>query len=74
MKGIRMTYDKRHGGPHDRGAADFWYNRPFSPHFYEGATYDTERVALVEMTPADITAYTVGYRDAEEDGTQKDWG
>ena len=24
-----MAYDKRHGGPYDRGAADSWYRRRF---------------------------------------------
>ena len=69
-----MTYDKRHGGPYDRGGADFWYGRSFAPHYFPGCSYQTDRVVLSKMTPAEITAYTVGYRDAELDGTQKDWG
>jgi hypothetical protein len=54
-----MTYDNRHGGPYDRGGADFWYGRP---------------IELADMTPDEITAYSAGYRDAEERGDQKDWG
>jgi hypothetical protein len=46
-----MTYDKRHGGPFDRGGADFWYGRGFDPHYYKGATYSTDRVELADMTP-----------------------
>ena len=69
-----MTYDNRHGGPFDRGGADFWYGRGFNPHYYKGATYSSDRVELADMTPEEITAYTVGYREAEERGDQKDWG
>ena len=46
-----MTYDERHGGPFDRGGADFWYGRGFNPHYYKGATYTTDRVELADMTP-----------------------
>lgn len=46
-----MTYDARHGGPFDRGGADFWYGRGFNPHYYKGATYSTDRVELADMTP-----------------------
>mgnify|MGYP000061753226 FL=1 len=69
-----MTYDERHGGPHDRGTADFWYNRPFDPHYFVGGSFQSDRVDLPKMNPEEITAYTVGYRKAEADGSQKDWG
>lgn len=69
-----MTYDQRHGGPYDRGSADYWYHRPFEPHFFVGGSYTSDKVELSNMTPAEITAYTAGYRDAEERGDQKDWG
>ena len=54
--------------PFDRGGADFWYGSGFNPHYYKGATYSTGRVELADMTPEEITAYTVGYREAEERG------
>ena len=69
-----MTYDERQGGPYDRGRADFWYGRPYDPHYFKGATYTTDKVELDDMTAAEITAYTAGYRDAEQRGDQKDWG
>jgi hypothetical protein len=69
-----MIYDERHGGPYDRGTADFWYGRPYDPHFFKGATYSTDRVELKDMTPAEITAYSKGFQTAEADGSQKDWG
>jgi len=69
-----MTYDTRHGGPFDRGCADFWYGRDFNPHYYTGGSYTSERVDLRNMTAEEITAYTAGYREAEERGDQKDWG
>jgi len=69
-----MTYDTRHGGPYDRGGADYFYGRPFEPHYFVGATYTSDKVELADMTPDEITAYSAGYRDAEERGNQKDWG
>jgi len=69
-----MTYDERHGGPYDRGSADYWYHRPFDPHYFVEGSYTSDKVELADMTPAEITAYTAGYRDAEERGDQKDWG
>lgn len=67
-------YDKRHGGPYDRGSADSYYGRGYNPHYYTGDTYQSDRVELQDMTPEEITAYTKGYNDNEEDGNFKDWG
>ena len=67
-------YDQRHGGPYDRGAADSYYNRPYSPHYFKGDTHMSDRVDLGDMTPEEITAYTAGYRDNEAAGNHKDWG
>jgi hypothetical protein len=67
-------YDQRHGGPYDRGGADYYYGRAFDPHYFVGATYDSDRVELKDMTPEEIAAYTRGFNAAEEEGTQKDWG
>lgn len=58
-----MSYNQRHGGPYDRGSADKWYGREFNPHYFTGATYQSERVELKDMTAEEITAYTVGYRE-----------
>lgn len=69
-----MKYDERHGGPYDRGSADYWYHRDFEPHYYVGDTYTSDKVELAQMTPEEITAYTAGYRDAEARGDRKDWG
>ena len=67
-------YDTRHGGPYDRGSADSYYHRPFSPHYYVGATSTTPKVELKDMTAEEITAYTAGYRDNEASGDKKEWG
>ena len=67
-------YDQRHGGPFDRGGADYYYGRKFEPHYYTGATYSSDKVEIKEMSAEEIAAYTRGYNAAEEDGTQKDWG
>lgn len=61
----------RHGSPQDRGSADAYYGRPYDPHYYVGATYNSERVEKDNMTVGEIEAYKYGY-DNEED--RKDWG
>ena len=68
-----MAYDQRHGGPWDRGSADSYYNRPFSPHYFKGPTYQSEKVELKDMIAGEITAYTAGYNWNEEHGDKKDW-
>ena len=66
-----MDYDKRHGGPYDRGSADRYYRRGYNPHYYVGATYQSDVVELEKMTPEEIAAYTRGYNDNEESGNFK---
>jgi len=68
-----MTHDTRHGGPFDRGGADFYYGRGKDPHFYVGATYSSERIEMVDMDMEEIDAYLAGYREAEARGDQKEW-
>jgi hypothetical protein len=68
-----MEYDKRHGGPYDRGAADSYYGRGFNPHYYKGATYSSEKVESADMTAEEIEAYTAGYDDNEDSGDKKRW-
>lgn len=67
-------HDTRHGGPFDRGSADYWYHRPPQPHYFVGGTYTSEKVTAENMTADEIAAYHAGYDEAEADGGQKDWG
>lgn len=64
-------YDKRHGGPYDRGSADFYYGRGCEPHYYKAGTYTSERVT--DLTEAETFAYMAGYEDAMRAGVLKDW-
>jgi hypothetical protein len=66
-----IDYDKRHGGPWDRGSADSWYQRPKSPHYYEQGTATSPKVT--DLTPADIEAYNAGYDWNEQFGGKKDY-
>lgn len=66
-------YDPRHGGAFDRGGADSYYRRGFTPHYYTGGTYQSNRVELADMTPEEIVAYTKGYNENEEAGNFKEW-
>jgi hypothetical protein len=68
-----MDYNQRHGGPYDRGSADSYYGREYSPHYYVGDTGTSLRVELKDMTAEEIVAYTAGYRDNEASGDKKDW-
>lgn len=68
-----MYYDQRHGGPYDRGMADSHYGRDFNPHYFVGDTYNSPKVELAQMTAQEITAYTVGYRENEANGSKKEW-
>lgn len=68
------NFDTRHGGPYDRGGADYWYRRGYEPHYYTGATYASDRVEEADMTGEELAAYRAGYKEAEDMGDQKDYG
>jgi hypothetical protein len=62
--------DMRHGGPYDRGAADRYYERPYSPHYFVGETYSSKKINESEMTQKEIDEYRRGW-DNEVD--RKEW-
>ena len=68
-----MKYDSRHGGPFDRGGADYWYHRLPSPHYYLNGTGTSPRIDKDGMTQAEVDAYLAGYAQAEAQGDRKDW-
>lgn len=68
-----ITYDQRHGGPFDRGAADNYYHRPRRPHYFIGATYSSPEIIPVEDSN-EYEAYIAGYEYNEQFGDKKDWG
>lgn len=65
---------QRHGSAYDRGGADAYYRRSFSPHYYEGDTYSSKRVEIVDRDSEEYKAYARGYQDAVYAGDFKDWG
>ena len=71
-----MAYDKRHGGPYDRGSADSYYShgRCRSPHYYDGPGMSGKLVKAEDMTPEEIAAYNAGFEDNTRDGNFKDLG
>ena len=69
-----MKYDKRHGGPFDRGSADSYYQRGRNPHYFVGGTYSSPEITVDKMTQEEIDAYNAGYDDNEKNGDKKDWG
>jgi hypothetical protein len=66
-------YNERHGSPYDRGQADSYYGREYSPHYFESDSYNSPRIELADMSAEEIVAYTAGYRDNEARGDKKDW-
>lgn len=67
------NYDKRHGGPFDRGSADYYYRRVPNPHYYTGGSYMTEMVEAHDMSEDEIEAYYAGYAEAKDLGILKEW-
>lgn len=68
-----VSYDNRHGGPFDRGAADNYYGRLFRPHYFAGGTYQSEEIIPPKGT-VEYNEYCAGYDFNEESGDKKDWG
>lgn len=68
-----MGIDKRHGGPYDRGGADFYYSRIPTPHYYVSGTYVSERIEEENMSPKEIEDYLFGYDEAARFGDRKVW-
>jgi len=54
----------RHGSAYDRGSADRYYSRPFSPHYYQAASYQSIKVEGDDLTPQQLADYSAGW-DAE---------
>jgi hypothetical protein len=68
-----MTYDRRHGGPYDRGSADAYYGRPFNPHYYAGKSYQSQLVEQSAMTIDQLDEYRAGYEEQVQSGDFKQW-
>ena len=66
-----MRTDRGHGSPYDRGKADYWYSRPFSPHCYDGPTALSPRVTY--LTAEELADYRAGWDAGEAWGERKDW-
>jgi len=67
------SYNRRHGGPFDRGAADSYYGRGLRPHYFKGATYLSDEV-IPQQGSVEYNDYIAGYDWNEERGDKKDWG
>lgn len=62
-----------HGSPFDRGAADSYYHRPETPHWYPNGTYNEPKIESQDMSLAELRAYYAGYRFNEQFGSKKEW-
>tara|TARA_R100000664_G_scaffold34229_2_gene55379 strand:- start:4661 stop:4861 length:201 start_codon:yes stop_codon:yes gene_type:complete len=62
--------EREHGSPRDRGSADRYYGRLFEPHYYPNGTYKGRRVTENDMSPEQVSEYTLGW---EEETDRKDW-
>lgn len=70
---MSKQYDRRHGGPFDRGSADSYYRRGFVPHYFVGGTHQSQKIERNAMTPEEIEAYAAGYEENEWIGDHKIW-
>lgn len=70
---MNKTYDDRHGGPFDRGAADSYYGRIPSPHYFTGKTH-LSKMIVPRPGSLEYKEYLAGYYWNEESGSKKDWG
>jgi hypothetical protein len=68
-----VVYDKRHGGPWERGVMDSYYRRGCDPHYYKEGTYSSPRVERKDMTEDEVDAYIAGFNHNEEFGDFKEW-
>ena len=62
---------KRHGGLFDRGEADAYYRRAFSPHWYPEGTYRGD--AVTNLTSEEIEEYRKGFQYQESTGDFKEY-
>ena len=62
------VFERTHGSPFDRGAADSYYHRPEDPHYYPEGTYRGDRVEPKDMSMAELRAYFAGYEYNEKFG------
>lgn len=65
--------NNRHGGAYDRGSADSYYRRGRRPHYFMGATYQSQEVSEKDMTAEEIAAYNKGFDDNEANYNFKEW-
>jgi len=66
------SYNMRHGGPYDRGSADSYYRRRFSPHYYVGGSYSSTRIGIsTAVESPELAEYTAGYDYNESCGDYK---
>ena len=54
---MTLEINKKHGGPFDRGGADFYYHRDFDPHYWPQGTGHGTRVEKTDMTLAEQAEY-----------------
>jgi len=66
-------YDRRHGGPFDRGSADSYYRRGRRPHYFQGGTHRSPEVLEQDMTSEEIEAYNAGFEWNESQFNFKEW-
>jgi hypothetical protein len=66
-----LTPFTRHGGAYDRGEADACYGRPYTPHYFTGATYSSTKIEEVDMSEEERAAYKQGYADNADN--RKEW-
>ena len=75
MKFEKPTNDwvRGHGSPYDRGGADSYYQRPFSPHYHKWVDGKRETVLPKDMSNFELNEYHQGYMANEKLGHKKEY-
>ena len=59
--GFPRSY-RENGAPFDRGGADRYYARPYTPHYFVGKTsYQSLRICAEQMTAEELRQYDQGW-------------
>ena len=67
-----MTIERKHGCPYDRGRADSYYWRDYSPHYWPDGTGNGVKITV--LTDDELQEYRKGFDENEDFGHHKDWG
>lgn len=61
----------RHGSPYDRGSSDSYYGFKYFPHYFVGATHQSEEISGDRLCDRARAEYQAGWDDNKKEGYHK---